>query len=267
RLFTTFIVTPARVIFLILLVGTSVELIALASQNILRESRWRKRVKDHVVICGFGVKGRTAFDALVERGEAGERVVVIDTDEDALAQAARLGCVGIHGDTSSDELLRAARVDRARVVIVTPHRDDAAVLTVLSVRNINPTVRIVAASRELENAPLLRRSGADVVLTTSGATGRMLGLAAVSPHYVQVVEELLENGAGLDLEERLVSETEAGPLTGHRRPGELVIAVFRGDDCVARNPNGDFVLLVGDQVVSVTAPDRTVGKGRSKSKA
>jgi voltage-gated potassium channel len=256
RLFTTFIVTPARIVFLVLLVGTSVELIATATRSVLREGRWRNKVQDHVVICGFGVKGRTALDSLREQGEPGERLVVIDPGEDALAAAARLGCVGILGDGSSNELLEAARVDRARVVIVTPNRDDAAVLITLSVRTLNPTVRIVAAARELENAPLLRRSGADVVLTTSGATGRMMGLAANAPHYVQVVEELLESGSGLDLVERTIDASTAGTLNDHRREGELVIAVFRSDELVARNPTGDFELLPGDEVVSVAAPVR-----------
>lgn len=254
RLFTTFVVTPARIVFLVLLVGTSVELIATASRSILREGRWRKRVQDHVVICGFGVKGRTALDSLREQGEVGERIVVIDSNEEALASAARLGCVGIHGDSSSNELLNAARVDRARVVIVTPNRDDAAVLTTLSVRSLNPKVRIVAAARELENASLIRASGADVVLTTSGATGRMLGLAANAPHYVQVVEELLEAGSGLDLVERLIDTDSSGTLNQNRRDGELVVAVFRNDELVARNPTGDFELLLGDEVVSVASP-------------
>ncbi len=254
RLFTTLIVTPARMIFLVLLVGTSVELITLATRSIIREGHWRRRVQDHVVICGFGVKGRSAFDSLREQEFVGERVVVIDPSEDELATAARLGCIGIHGDASSNELLRAAAVDRAKVVIVTPTRDDAAVLITLSVRNLNPHVRIVAAARELENAPLLRRSGADVVLTTSGATGRMMGMAALAPHYVQIVEELLEVGNGLDLVERTVDASSSGPLHQNRRAGELVVAVFRGDELIARNPTGDFELRAGDEVVSVAAP-------------
>jgi voltage-gated potassium channel len=111
----------------------------------------------------------------------------------------------------------------------------------------------VAAARELENAPLLRRSGANSVLTTSGATGRILGLAAVSPHYVQVVEELLEHGAGLDLTERRFDADSASPLSSWARPRELVVAVFRDDECVARTPAGDFILHPGDQLVAVTA--------------
>lgn len=253
RLFTTLVVTPARMVFLVLLVGTSVELITTASRSIIREGNWRRRVNDHVVICGFGVKGRTAYLSLLEQGHDAESVIVIDPSEEEVAHAGRLGCVAILGDAASNEILRGARAERASVVIVTPNRDDAAVLITLSVRNLNPGARIVAAARELENAPLLRRSGADVVLTTSGATGRMMGMAAIAPHYVQVVEELLEAGTGLDLVERRVDADAAGTLAEHRREGELVVAVFRGEELVARNPTGDFELEPGDDVVSVSA--------------
>lgn len=255
RLFTTFIVTPARIVFLVLLVGTSVELITLASRSLIREGNWRRRVRDHVVICGFGVKGRTALDSLREQDTPSERVVVIDPNEDAIAEAARLGCVGILGEATRNELLEAARVDRASCVIVAPNRDDSGVLITLSVRQLNPTVRIVAAVRELENAPLMRGSGADVVLTSSGSTGRMLGLGAVTPHYVQVLEELLETGTGFDLIERDVDASQSGPVAEHRRDRELIVAVFRNDELVVRNPDGSFVLEPGDQLVSVGVAD------------
>lgn len=255
RLFTIFVVTPSRVIFLVLLVGTSVELIALASRSAIRQRSWRRRVRDHVVICGFGVKGRSALDSLREQGAPSERVVVIDPNEDALAEAARLGCVAIHGEATRNELLTAARVDRARSVIVATNRDDAAVLITLSVRELNPDVHIVAAARELENVPPMRRSGADVVLTSSGSTGRMLGLAAVVPHYVQVIEELLEMGTGFDLIERTVEPDGAGPVHAQRRERELIIAVFRNDELIARNPDGNFELRAGDQLVSFAAPE------------
>jgi voltage-gated potassium channel len=257
RLFTTIVVTPLRMIFLVLLVGTSVELITLASHSIIRERNWRRRVKNHVVICGFGVKGRTALSSLLEQGTSIEDVVIIDPERDNVDEAGRIGAVCIHGDATSNTVLRAAQVELASIVIITPARDDTAVLVTLSARAINATARIVSAARELENAPLLRRSGADVVLTTSGATGRMMGMAAVAPHYVQVVEELLETGTGLDLVERTDEPAHAGSLTKHRREGELVIAVFRGQQLVARNPTGDFELEPGDDVVSVAAPAST----------
>ncbi len=65
RLVTTLLVTPARILFLILLVGTTVEFLAEDARERLRIRRWRASLNDHTIVCGFGTKGRSAIDALV----------------------------------------------------------------------------------------------------------------------------------------------------------------------------------------------------------
>jgi hypothetical protein len=51
----------------------------------------------------------------------------------------------------------------------------------LTARQLNRGAKIVAAVREEENAPLLKQSGADVVITRASAAGRLLGLSVFSP--------------------------------------------------------------------------------------
>ena len=58
RLLTRCFVTPARVLFLILLVGTTLEILAERSRNAYRVARWRRDLKEHTIVCGYGVKGR-----------------------------------------------------------------------------------------------------------------------------------------------------------------------------------------------------------------
>ena len=58
--------------------------------------------------------------------------------------------------------------------------------------------------RETENAHLLEQGGADSVVVSSGAAGRLLGHAVRSPRVVQVLEDLLSVGEGLDVVEREV---------------------------------------------------------------
>ena len=60
RLATTLLVTPARILFLILLVGTTLEVLADRTRTAYRLGRWRKKLKDHTIVCGFGTKGRSA---------------------------------------------------------------------------------------------------------------------------------------------------------------------------------------------------------------
>ena len=99
-------------------------------------------------------------------------------------------------------MLEAAGVRDAAAVIVAPDRDDSAVLITLTARELNPNARIVASVREAENAHLLRQGGADSVVVSSGAAGRLLGHAVKSPRVVQVLEDLLSVGEGLDIIER-----------------------------------------------------------------
>jgi voltage-gated potassium channel len=75
---------------------------------------------------------------------------------------------------------------------------------------LNPTVKVVATAREGENAHLLRQGGADSVVISDEAIGRLLGLATYSPHVVEVIEDLISLGAGLDIVERPVRLEEVG---------------------------------------------------------
>ena len=66
RLANVLFITPARVLFLIILVGTTLEVLTEQYRTGRRLSRWRRTVKDHVIICGYGTKGRSAVSALLE---------------------------------------------------------------------------------------------------------------------------------------------------------------------------------------------------------
>src|SRR4051794_14259679 len=204
RLVNALLVTPMRLLFVVILVGTTIQALTERSREQYRRSRWRSRVRGHVVVCGYGAKGRNAVRALLLKGHPSEGVVVVDTDPRALAAAAEAGFVTVAGSATRTEVLTQALVDRASTVIVALNRDDTSVLVTLTARQIAPHVMVVATAREAENASLLRQSGATSVIVTSETTGRLLGLAADSPDTVDVVEDLLSFGTGLDLVERAV---------------------------------------------------------------
>src|SRR3954453_3276285 len=116
--------------------------------------------------------------------------------------------------------------ERARAVIVAANRDDAAVLITLTVPQLNPTFPITTSVREEENANLLRQSGANPVITTSATSGRLLGLSTDAPRVVDVVEDLVTGGQGLDLHQRTASSSEVG--LDPRSLRDIVLSVTRG---------------------------------------
>jgi voltage-gated potassium channel len=236
------------VLFLVLLVGTTLEVLAERTREAYRVVRWRGNLKDHVVIVGFGTKGRSAARTLLAHGIEASQIVAIDPREEARGHALALGFAAISGSAAEAEVLAEAEIETASAVVVAVDRDDTAVLTTLTARELNPTVTIVAAVRESQNAHLLRQGGANSVITSSEAAGRLLGVATQSPRVGEVLEDLLTVGQGLDILERPVGAAEAGPLAQlrHRDP---VVAVIRGDRLMRFDEPDAQQLVEGDRLV------------------
>ena len=249
RLLTTLLVTPARILFLIILVGTTLEVLAERTRTHYRERIWRKTLRDHIIVCGFGVKGQAAVATMLAHGNEPAAIVVIDERVEAVEDARRRGHAGVVANASASSALEAAGIREAAAVVVAPDRDDTAVLITLTARELNPGARIVASVREGENAHLLEQGGADSVVVSSGAAGRLLGHAVRSPKVVQVLEDLLSVGEGLDVMEREVTTDEAGRPLAELPATAPVIAVVRGDDVLRFDDPRASELRAGDRLV------------------
>ena len=249
RMVNTFLVTPLRIGFLVLLIGTTIEVLATQGREMFRIARWRKHMDDHVVVIGYGTKGRSAVETLRNNGLAKESIVIVDPSPAALGDAHADGLAVVTGDATRREVLRRAGVEHARQVIITTDRDDSTVLATLNVKQLNPDVYVVAAVREQNNVPLVRQSGASSVITSSDAVGRLLGLSSLSPTLGTVMEDLLTYGDGLEVAERDLLVSEVG-----KQPQALpdqVIAVIRDgqvhryfDPVVTQLARGDRLVVV-----------------------
>lgn len=249
RLVNILVITPLRVLFLIVLVGTTLEVLTERSRQALRIQRWRSKVRDHVVVVGYGTKGRSAVAALLGDGAPPESIVVVDTDEPSLAAAERLGLVRVHGSGTRSDVLRLAGVSRARSVIIAANRDDTAVLVTLTARELAPKAQIVAAVREAENVHLLRQSGADSVVVSSETAGRLLGIATTTPSVVEMVEDLLTPDAGFAIAERDVEPSEVGGSPRHL--SDIVLGVVRGGELYRVDAPDVDAIESGDRLLYV----------------
>jgi voltage-gated potassium channel len=250
RWVTTVVVTPARVLFLILLVGTTLEILAERSRQAYRVARWRRTLKDHTIVCGYGVKGRSAVRTLIGKGTDPGRIVAIEPHAEGRARATADGIAAVAGSAAKQEVLVEAGVREAAAVIVAPDRDDTAVLITLTARELNPDATIVVAVREEENVHLLHQSGADSVITSSGAAGRLLGLSTETPQVTEVMEDLLTVGEGLDISERTVGPEDAGPAQIHR-DGAIMLAFVRDGEVIRFDDDRAGDLRAGDRVLEL----------------
>ncbi len=249
RLVNAFVITPLRIAFLVLLIGTTIEALTSESRQMFKIAQWRKRMKDHVVVVGYGTKGRSAAASLLGNGVDREDIVVVDPDQRSQLEANNDGFTVIKGDATRRDVLRRAGTAQARQLIVSTDSDDATILCVLNARQLNQSAYIVAAVRESDNVHLVKQSGANGVVTSSDAVGRLLGLSAVSPSLGSVIDDLLTYGEGLEVAEREIMVPEVG-----KQPQQLpdqVIAVVREGRVHRYYEPGVTQLVRGDKVVVV----------------
>lgn len=258
RLINVFVVTPIRIAFLVLLVGTTVEVLASQGRRALLDSHWRKTMRNHTVIIGYGTTGQSAAGTLLRGERSADQVLVIDSDSQAVAAANRQGFAAFEGDATSRELLHRAELPKAREVIITVGRDDTAILATLTVRQLNRGAHVVVAVRDSDNVALIRQSGADAVVTSSDAVGRLMGLSSLSPHLGEVIEDLLSSGEGLEVTQRQVTAAENG-ATSSSLPGEKVLAVIRNRTLRRYYEAGAEELRTGDQIVVIRRAPNTRG--------
>ncbi|WP_426246582.1 potassium channel family protein [Nocardioides sp. LHG3406-4] len=249
RMVNAFVITPFRIAFLVLLIGTTLEVLASQGREMFRVARWRRNMGKRVVVVGYGTKGRSAVETLINNGQDKGSIVIVDPNPGAKNDAHEDGLTIITGDATRRQVLRQAGVADADQVIITTDRDDSNVLATLTVRQLNPDAWIVASVREHENVPLMRQSGANSVITSSDAVGRLLGLSSMSPVLGSVMEDLLTYGEGLEVAERDLLVNEVG-----KQPQQLpdqVIAVARDekvyryfDPVVTQLARGDRLIVV-----------------------
>lgn len=97
-------------------------------------------------------------------------------------------------DPSDEETLLRAQIGDASAVLVATNEDAEDALAVLTARQLNPTVRIVAAATNRENVEKLRRAGADVVISPATIGGHLLVDSALGGEDVEAAAQRMVEG-------------------------------------------------------------------------
>ena len=251
RLINAILLTPVRIFLWVLFLGTAYEITILRHRERVQMDNLRQRLKNHVIVCGYGVKGRAIIDELLAHGHKTENIVVIEPEAGAAEEAASCGLVAITGDASEESILRAAAIEKASHILVAPSRDNVCVLICLTIREIVPHIRLIASAREEENVKLIYRAGADLVIAPSISGGRLMAAAVRQTAVPEFLEDILHFGHGVDAAERLVRAEEAGKTVSDLpdMASTLVLGIKRGEDRYPFHKIRTLPLKVGDIIV------------------
>jgi voltage-gated potassium channel len=261
RLFDALVVTPIRLFVWLIFLGTAYDFLFKRVWERWRMSVIQRNLRNHIVVVGYGASGAEAVAELIRRGSDPGALVVIDSTAQPLAAAAEVGTTVIEGDATRNATLEAVQIARAKAIIVSPGRDDTAVLIVLTARRLAPDVPISVVIEAEDNEPLARQAGANTVINPASFAGLLLAGSTYGPNVADYLTDLAAWDGRVALRERPVAADEVGRPLSSLGSG-LGVRICRGgraygfwENEAGRLEPGDVIVEVVPNVVDSTMRD------------
>src|SRR6266403_1491740 len=227
-----------------------------------RLTKKMSKLRDHYIICGSGRVGSHLIRDLLS---ANESFVVIETDQQRAAEFSQRGVTVMVGDATLEDSLRGVGVEHARGLAACLPNDADNVYVVLTARDLNPKLRIVARAAEEQAEAKLIRAGADHVVAPTIIGGHRMAVALTKPAVNEFMDSITANELGLGFEQ--VEIDAASHLVGQDLRATpirseldvVVISIRRQDGQILFNPAADCKILAGDILIAI-------GRGESLTK-
>ncbi len=259
RLFTVFIATVG-IATLSYLFSKLVALLIDADLNAdLRKKRMDKHIaalKGHYIVCGIGRVGTNVARELVNTHR---KFVVVECDRAALdawldhhPQSPYL-----HDDAADDSALLRAGLAHAAGVFAVTGDDSHNLMVALSVKLLNPKVRVVVRLHDIRNTNKAKRAGADEIVSPDFTGGMRIASAMVRPHVVNFMDQMLHTDEGLRVEEVVVPEGFTNVALASVLPKSkdyLLMATHENGQWIF-NPPDDHQLKAGSALVLMASPE------------
>jgi voltage-gated potassium channel len=158
------------------------------------------KLSGHVVICGFGRNGQQAAHTLRVHGQP---FVVIEQDEEIMEDEAieHPDIIYLIGDSTEDDVLVRAGVQRAKALITTLPEDADNVFIVLSARDLNPKIQIISRASQGSSVMKLKKAGADSVIMPDKIGGTHMATLISKPDVIEFIDYLSgEEGESISME-------------------------------------------------------------------
>src|SRR6266480_6775 len=228
------------------------ELVATFGQR--RRSRQMSKLHDHFVICGSGRVGSHLVRDLVRTEQP---FVVIENDQQRAAEFSQRGVTVLVRDATLEESLREAGVEHARGLAACLPNDADNVYVVLTARDLNPRLHIVARAAEEQAETKLVRAGANRVVSPTIIGGHRMAVALTKPAVDDFLGSIAANKLGLAFEQL---EVDPASVLAGRKLAEtnirseleiVVISIRRSDGHLLFNPSGESVIEGGDMLIAI----------------
>jgi voltage-gated potassium channel len=207
-------------------------------------------------VCGFGRVGRNAAHELQNTGR---QFVAIDPEQTNFDENLDKfsGLLYLYGDASDDDLLIGAGIANARGLFAVTGDDSRNLMIIITAKQINPNVRVVARAQETRNIEKMRKAGADEIICPDFTGGMRMASAMIRPHVVGFLDEMLKSEKHIRVDEVTIpAEFPPTPIGNLRlRNTGYVLLAVRAEDEWTYNPNDEYLLYAGNVLVAMSSPE------------
>jgi voltage-gated potassium channel len=206
-----------------------------------------QKLKNHVIVCGYGRNGRQACEQL-RSGD--ETFIAIESDPLVIATMRDDNNVlFIEGDATNDEILALAGLDRAKALISALPNDASNVFVVLTARDKNPNLKIISRASDDGTEHKLKRAGADNVIMPDKIGGTHMAALVTKPDVLEFIDHITGR-INIRLEEIRYSSLPEGmrnksirELEIRNKTGANIIGFKTADGEYVINPPPDTVMM------------------------
>lgn len=150
------------------------------------------RMKDHYIICGIGMVGMYIVHELYHTKRPQIVVDVDDTRVDMLKEHG-FNINMVVGDATENEVLERAKIKNAHGLFATTNSDNDNIVIILTAKQLNPQLRVVARCNDTKNIEKIRRAGADNVVALNYIGGLRMVSEMVRPHVITLIDAMLRD--------------------------------------------------------------------------
>ncbi|MBT3751654.1 MAG: potassium channel protein [Bacteroidetes bacterium] len=221
-----------------------------------------KRMKGHVIICGYGRNGKQATIELMDHKYS---FIVIESNDDVIQRLNEDGVkTFVQGDATHDEILERAGIQKAEALITTLPSDADNTFVVISARSLNPNLRIISRASEEHSDVKIKRAGADNVIMPDRIGGIRMAKLVAQPDVVEFIDNiLLQTESKVKLEEIDGNYIDDCFLKGsikdlqlRTNSGATIIGIKSKSGEYIFNPSPDNSVNCDDKLFVLGSPDQ-----------
>lgn len=214
-------------------------------------------LKDHYIICGCGRIGSLVCREF-SRSPKLLPFVVIERDHEVIEKIENENFLYVHGNSIEEDTLIMAGIKKAKGLVAAVSSDADNVYIILTARELNPDLFILARASDEGAERKLLRAGADKVISPYHIGGRRMAQAILRPAVVDFIELAVhDQSIELQLEEITVRKPSrfigiSLKNSGIRQYlGLIIVAIKKAAGEMVFNPSPDSTIELDDTLIAL----------------